>query len=313
MSENALHVVTGAFGFTGKYITRRLLDAGHRVRTLTSSPNRPNPFGDAVEVVPYHWHDPDALTKSLRGADVLHNTYWVRYNSRRSSMDEAFNNTVKLFEAAARAGVRRIVHISITNPTKGAGLPYFEAKAEFERILRDAEPSHAILRPAVLFGKEGILINNIAWNLRRFPVFAVFGGDASRLRPIHVDDLAKLAVEYGQTEEDITIDAVGPETFTFRELVVEVGRAIGKPRAIIRLPKELVWLASSFMGLLLRDKVLTYDETKSLSRGLLSTDAETTGNTRLTGWLRENADWLGIRYMSELARRRDRSGAYEKL
>jgi len=73
-----LHVVTGAFGYSGKYITTRLLDAGVRVRTLTNSLQRANPFGDKVEAHPFNFDQPPALIESLRGASVLYNTYSSR-------------------------------------------------------------------------------------------------------------------------------------------------------------------------------------------------------------------------------------------
>ncbi|MBM4087782.1 MAG: SDR family oxidoreductase, partial [Planctomycetes bacterium] len=80
MPDRELHVVTGAFGYSGKYIAARLLAAGHRVRTLTNSPNRANPFGGQVEVHPFHFDDLGKLVDSLRGASVFYNTYWVRFN-----------------------------------------------------------------------------------------------------------------------------------------------------------------------------------------------------------------------------------------
>ena len=78
--------------------------------------------------------------------------------------------------------------------------------------------------------KEDILINNIAWSLRKFPVFPVFGDGQYRLQPIYVDDLAKLAVEQGHSAQRQIIDAIGPETFTYRGLVQELGAIIGKRR-----------------------------------------------------------------------------------
>src|SRR5438270_13412726 len=77
-----MDAVTGAFSYTGRSITRRLLEAGREVRTLTGHPSRPDPFGGKVSVVPYAFDDPAALAASLRGAEVLYNTYWVRFPYR---------------------------------------------------------------------------------------------------------------------------------------------------------------------------------------------------------------------------------------
>ena len=219
MSKKELHVVTGAFGYSGKYIAARLLQADHQVRTLTNSIDRPSPFREKIEAHLFHFDDADKLVDSLRGAAVLYNTYWVRFNYTDFQHSIAVNNTLKLFQAAKQAGVGRVVHVSITNPTEDAPLEYFKGKARLERALQETGLSYAILRPTVLFGKEDILINNIAWTLRRFPVFGVFGDGQYRLQPIYVDDLAKLAVEQGRRDANTIIDAIGPETFTYRELV----------------------------------------------------------------------------------------------
>lgn len=301
-----LHAVTGAFGYSGRYIAARLLDGGHRVITLTNSPYRTNPFGERVKAYPLTFHDPAALAGTLRGVNVLYNTYWVRFNHRSFSHAEAVHNTRALFGAARAADVGRVVHISITNPSVDSELEYFRGKAELEVNLKASGLSYAILRPAVLFGGEDILINNIAWMLRRFPVFGVFGDGDYRLQPIHVDDLARLAVEQGAKREDVVIDAIGPETFSYRGMVATIGKAIGKPRPVVSIPASVGYGVSVLLGKLVGDVVLTRDEISGLMAGLLHVNAPPAGTTRLTDWAVEHRDQLGIRYASELARRRGR-------
>jgi NADH dehydrogenase len=313
MAEQELHVVTGAFGYSGRYLTQRLLDAGRRVRTLTGSPGRENPFGGQVEARPYAWNEPEKLADALRGAAVLYNTYWVRFNMPAATFEDAIRNTRTLFAAAREAGVQRVVHVSITNPSEDSPLEYFSGKAMCEKILRESGLAYSIVRPAVLFGGEGILINNIAWGLRKFPVFSIFGDGQYRLRPIHVDDLAALMVCEGAAAENRTLDAVGPESFTYRGLVETIGQAIGKPRAIMRIPAAVGWRAAWFVGKLMGDVMLTRQEVEGLMAGLLHTDSPPTGKTRLTDWLRENAATLGQRYFGEIVRRKERQKAYEKL
>jgi NADH dehydrogenase len=305
----AVHVVTGAFGFSGRYIARRLLGAGHTVRTLTNSPNRANPFGDRIEVHPLSF-DADDLGAALGGADSLINTYWVRFNHDRFSHRSAVDNTIRLFDAAADAGVRRIIHVSITNPSVDSPLEYFRGKAQLERVLTSSAGSYAILRPAVLFGTEDILINNIAWMLRRLPVFGVFGAGDYRIRPIHVDDLAILAVSQLGENDNRVIDAVGPESFTYRELVGTIGDAIGRHRPMVSVAPFIGYSVAWLIGRAVRDVVLTRDEIEGLMRGLLWTDAPTAGSVRLSDWASVHADTLGVRYASELDRRRNRRRGY---
>jgi len=307
------HVVTGAFGYSGRYIARRLLERGCEVRTLTNSPDRKNEFEGRVTASRFHFGDHAKLVESLRGASVLYNTYWVRFNHVDFKHSVAVENTLKLFAAALDAGVRRIVHVSITNPSEDSRLEYFAGKARLETALRQSGLSYAILRPAVLFGKEDVLINNIAWLLRRLPIFGVFGNGEYRLQPIYVDDLARLAVEQGQTEQDCVIDAIGPETFTYRELVEQIGLIVGKARPIISVPPVIGYAVGTALGRLVGDVIITREEIEGLMANLLYVDSPPAGATRLTEWVRQHADTLGRRYASELARRRNRQQAYDEV
>ncbi len=302
--------VTGAYGYSGRYIAERLLAAGHAVVTLTNSPQRPNPFQGEVAALPFHFDAPEELTASLRGVDTLINTYWIRFDHTLFSHEQAVRNTKVLFAAAKAAGVRRVVHTSITNPDLASDLPYFRGKAELEALLRGLGLSYCILRPAVLFGKEDVLVNNIAWSLRHLPVFGVFGAGDYKLQPIHVDDLAAAAVAHAFGEEDETLEAIGPETFTYRGLAETVRRILGLRRLIVSVPPELGYLTCRILGFLLRDVVITRAEMRGLMEGRLCVAAPPLGTTRLTDWIQAHRDTLGRRYTSEMARRLDRQSAY---
>jgi NADH dehydrogenase len=298
--------VTGAFGYSGRYIGRRLLDAGHKVITLTHSLKRSHPFGEKVQAFPFHFDQPERLTQCLRGMDALINTYWVRFDHRRFTHKEAVANTAILFRAAKDAGVRRIVHVSITNPDLHSDLPYFRGKAQVESLLASLGVSHCILRPAVLFGKEDVLINNIAWSLRHLPVFGVFGDGACKLQPIYVDDLAVAAVEKAGDARNEILNAIGPETFTYRGLVEAVRESLGLKRLVISVPPALAFWACRLIGLAVRDVVITRQEIRGLMEGRLCVDAPPLGATKLTEWMDRHKDTLGRHYASEMARRIDR-------
>ena len=307
------YIVTGAYGYSGKYIAKRLLDRGYNVRTLTNSTDRANPFSGRIKAIPYHFDEPEKMVEALRGARVLINTYWVRFDYQDFSHSIAVENTLKLFSAARQAGVGRVIHVSITNPSEDSSLPYFKGKAQLERALQEAGLPHSILRPAVLFGGEDILINNIAWALRRLPIFGVFGRGDYGIQPIHVDDFAELAVGESEQSGERIIDAIGPETFTYRGLVEEIGRIIGKPRPIIPVPVGVGLLVASLIGRMVNDVFLTREEIEGLMAGLLFTSSPPVGKTRLTSWARDNAQRLGLHYASELARRRNRLEPYAEL
>jgi len=310
MSDQSIHAVTGAFGYSGKYIARRLLAEGRTVITLTNSPDRANEFGGRIVAHPFNFDRPDELVRSLAGVETLYNTYWVRFNHPRFRHADAVRNTRILFEAARQAGVQRFVHVSITNPSLDSPLEYFSGKAVLERALIESGLSWAILRPTVLFGDEDILINNIAWMLRRLPVFGVFGDGNYKLQPVHVDDLAALAVEWGASREDVTLNAIGPETFTYRELVRTIGDLIGARRPIVGVPPAVGYWTGWLVGRLMGDVTITREEIAGLMAGLLAVDTPPTGATKLTEWVGAHADTLGRHYANELSRRVDRHKAY---
>ncbi len=293
--------VTGAFSYSGKYITKRLLACGEEVITLTGHPNRPDPFNGKVKTYPLDFDEP-SMTRSLQGVDVLVNTYWVRFDKGENTQPRAVENTRKLVNAATAAGVKRMIHISITNPSAESHLPYFWGKAVNEKAVMESGISYAILRPTVLVGDEDILINNIAFLLRRFPFFALPGEGAYKLQPVYVDDLAQLAVEGVYSKESYIIDAVGPDIFTFREMVQLIGEKIGAKRPLFSVPPRLAFLAAQFLSLFVGDVILTPEEVEGLMAGLLVSKEPPRGKTHLADWLEANKDKVGAKYASELKR-----------
>jgi NADH dehydrogenase len=299
--QRDVHAVTGAFGYSGQHLARLLLERGARVRSLTGHPDRPDPFGGRVEVRRLAFDDPATLRASLAGVKVLHNTYWVRFAHGGVDHALAVERSRRLFAAAAEAGVERVVHVSITNPSAASPLPYFRGKAQVEEALRATGLSHAILRPAVFFGGRDVLINNVAWLLRRLPVFGVAPGSYG-LQPIHVDDMARLAAEQGERRENVTLDAVGPEAIEFRELVRMVKRAVCARALLFPAPPGLLLAASAALRPVVGDVALTADEIAGLRAGLLVSKGPPTGTTRFSEWLAAHAGGLGREWASELQR-----------
>jgi uncharacterized protein YbjT (DUF2867 family) len=300
-SDTGLDVVTGAFSDSGRAIAAALTGDGRRVRTLTGHPGRA-PEGSPLEIRPLDFDDQLGLVASLEGVTTLYNTYWVRFAHGRIDHDLAVANSRTLFLAAKRAGVQRIVHVSITHPSVDSPWPYFRGKALVERALAEAEVSYAVLRPAIFFGGDGVLLNNIAWLLRHLPVFAVGGRGDYRIRGVHVDDLAQLCVRKSAERHDSVIDAVGPERPTFVELVTSIRDVIGSHARILHVPGVAVPLLSHLVGLALHDVLLTRDEYGAMVAGSADTAGPATGTTALSEWLAAHKDDLGRRYANELQR-----------
>jgi uncharacterized protein YbjT (DUF2867 family) len=303
VSDTNLDLVTGAFSNTGSGIAQRLLDEGREVRTLTFHPERAHPLRDRVRALPYRFDDPVALARSLEGVTTLYNTYWVRFDHRRVTFEAAVANSHMLFDAARQAGVARIVHLSVSNPSLDSPLRYFRGKAQVERGLADVGVPYSIVRPTWIFGGDSeVLANNIAWILRHFPVFALPGTGHYPVQPVHVDDVARMSEEVAHAEGNVIVDAAGPERMSFEELVKAIRQAVGARSRIVHLPPAAMSAVSRALGLVMRDVVLTREEIDGLTSGLLVSAQEPRGRIRFSDWLAEHGASLGRAYAHELRR-----------
>jgi uncharacterized protein YbjT (DUF2867 family) len=295
-----LDVVTGAFSYTGRHIAELLLERGRKVRTLTREPEPAHELAGRVDRRPLVFDG--TLEASLAGADTLYNTYWVRFERGQTTFARAVANTRALFDAARRAGVRRVVHVSVSNADARSPFPYFRGKAETEDALRESGLSYAIVRPTLVFGPNDILLGNIAWALRRLPVFLVAGDGRYEVQPVSVQDTARLCVDAGAADGDVVVDAAGPERLTYDELVRLIARATGARARIVHAPAALTLGVARVAGMLLRDVVITREELDALRAGLLVSNEPPRGIDRIGPWLEQHGGALGRSYTSELAR-----------
>jgi len=302
MEARAFDVVTGAFSFTGRFIAQRLLAEDRRVRTLTNHPQRAGAEGIAVEVAPLQFTDRDALVESLRGADVLYNTYWVRFHHGRVKFGDAVANTRILLGAARDAGVRKVVHISVSNPSANSQLDYYAGKARAEQVVRDSRLPWAIIRPTLVFGQGDILINNIAWLLRRFPIFGIPGRGDYRVQPVAAEDVAEIATWAAEQTDNVTVDAAGPDVIYYSEMVEFIAIAVGRHPRFVYLSPRMSLVAARLIGRVVKDEVLNQPELDGLMQELLVSHERPRGTRRLDNWLLTNADTIGTKYASELDR-----------
>ena len=299
--DGKLNLVTGAFSYTGKYIAKLLLTTGEKVQTLTGHPHR-NPFKKRIIVFPYNFDNLNKLKETLEGVNTLYNTYWIHFSYHKSSIDKAVENTKKLVLAAKEAGVKRIVHISVSNPCETSPLPYFRGKARAEEFIINSKLSYAIIRPTIIFGLESIPINNIAYFLRKFPLFAVFGSGKYLIQPIFVGDVAEIAVKLGHREENIIVDIAGPEIFTYNQLVHLIAEKVNSRAKIIHLPPEITLFIGKLLGYILKDVTINRNEMRGLMSNVYVSKNPFIGKTYISQWLEKNAKKIGTKYISELNR-----------
>ncbi len=295
-------VVTGAFSFTGRFIAQRLLAADRRVRTLTNHPQRPGANEITAEVAPLQFTDRDALVASLRGADVLYNTYWLRFHHGRVRFGDAVANTRVLLGAARDAGVRKVVHISVSNPAADSELDYYAGKARAEQVVRESRLPWAIVRPTLVFGQGDILINNIAWLLRRLPIFGIPGRGDYRVQPVAAEDVAEIATWAAEQTDNVTVDAAGPDVIYYSEMVESIAIAVGRHPRFVYLSPRMSLVAARLIGRIVKDEVLNQPELEGLMQDLLVSHERPRGTRRLDNWLLTNAGTIGTKYASELDR-----------
>lgn len=296
-----LDMVTGAFSYSGAYIAQRLVDSGRQVRTLTYHPDRDHPLREQVEAFPFRFDDAVALARTLEGVDTFYNTYWVRFDHGNATFSGAIANSKALFHAARRAGVRRIVHMSIANPSVDSPLAYYRGKALVENALAEVGVPFAIVRPTWIFGgAPEILANNIAWILRRMPIFPIPGDGSYPVQPVHVDDLVQICIDAGNAQDELIVDAAGPETIPFHDLIRAVRDATGSRSPILHVPPTAFHMAARALGLLVKDVVLTSQEITALTSGLLASQQPPQGKIAFTTWIAEHD--IGRTYANEVNR-----------
>ncbi|MEX0630756.1 MAG: NAD(P)H-binding protein [Chloroflexota bacterium] len=296
-----LDAVTGAFSFTGRAIAGRLLSEGRDVVTLVRRHGAPD-ADSRIRTAIVTLDDAAAVLDALRGVDTLYNTHWIRFARGKLSFDLATDRTLRLLDAARRAGVRRVVHVSVVNASEMAPTAYFRAKARLEADVRESGLSYAIVRPTLTFGSGDILVNNLCWVLRRFPVFVIPGDGCYLLQPVHVDDVARIAVQAGQASVDLVTDAAGPDILTFNQFVRLLADTVRSRAWLVHAPSPLSLAASRVLGLLVRDVMLTRDEVTELTASLLVSDQPPRGTIQLGTWASAHAAEMGRKYHSELDR-----------
>jgi NADH dehydrogenase len=291
-------VVTGAFSNIGSAAARHLEAAGFQVHTLT---NRSPPPGTAYTAAPLRF-DVDHLAKQLQGAEIFVNTYWIRLPHAGQSFDTAVANNRTLMEAASRAGVSRFVHVSVSNPELGMNLGYYRGKAQVESALRESGLGYGIVRPTLVVSSNDVLTNNIAWFVRRFPVFPMPQGGAYRLRPVTLEDTGRLICQVAQETDNCVVDAAGPDVVTFREYVEHLAHAVGVRRWMPSVPNWLSLAAIRMVEPFLRDTVLTREELLGLQQELLMSESPIPGAQSVVSWLDEHGGQFGASYINDMHR-----------
>lgn len=288
-------VITGAFSYTGAAVANELLRRKYDVRTLT------NRSSDKIPSAPLKF-EREHLESQLHGVETFINTYWIRLPYGGQTFDTAVDNSRMLIDAAKNAGVKRFVHISVSNAEKGTNLGYYRGKDQVERYLRESGLPYSIVKPTLIVGPGDVLTNNIAWFLRKLPFFAVPGGGHYRIQPVMLSEVARITADAAEASGNVEVDAAGQEILSFRAYVKMIARACKKRRWVFGAPTWMALPALRLVGLFLRDIILTREEVLGLKQELLVTSSSPLGKESVMDWLVENGQNLGRNYANDLNR-----------
>ena len=262
--------VFGGSGFLGRHAVRALAKAGWRIKVATRRPNRAyflRPMGQVGQIgfVKCDIADPDQVAAALQGSQAALNLPGILFQ-RGQSFDEVHAaGAGHVAEAAARHGLKHLIHVSAIGADSESDSRYAQSKAEGERRVRAAFPASVILRPSIVFGPEDRFFNMFA-NLARFsPILPLIGGGHTRFQPVFVGDVAAaiLAVLDRPDAQGRTFELGGPATYSFKELMQIVLRETGRKRMLVPVPFALASLKAFFLQFA-PSPLLTPDQVKLL-------------------------------------------------
>lgn len=289
-------VVTGAFSYIGSAVAGELRRRGYQTHTLT---RRAAPEGVSDVTVAPLLFEAAHLERELSGADLFVNTYWIRLPHAGQTFETAVARSKMLLDAAVRARVGRVVHVSVSNAASGRNLGYYRGKADVEHHLRGLPIASAIVRPTLVVGPQDVLTNNIAWFLRRLPFFPMPRRGEYRLQPVTLADAGRIVADAAAEETTIEWDAAGPEIVTFRQYVAHLAAACGVRRWMPAMPNGLTLAGIRCVEPFLADTVLTREELLGLEQELLLSRQPGRGTESALAWLTAHGTELGRDYVND--------------
>ena len=234
-------LVTGATGFVGPSVAHALRTRDGAVRALVRNPARAGRLSAwGVELVRGDVTDPASLRAACEGADAVIHLVAIIVGSPAEFERVMAQGTRDLVAAAQDAGVRRFVLASalgLDERTKDS-VPYYRAKWEMERAVRESGLEHVILRPSFVFGKDGGVLPTFVRLARFAPVTPIIGPGTQRLQPIWVDDMAEYYVRAVDAPgvANRTFDVGGPDAPTWNEFWARLKRVLGARRPSLHVP-----------------------------------------------------------------------------
>jgi uncharacterized protein YbjT (DUF2867 family) len=274
-----LVTIYGGSGFVGRYIARRMAQAGWRVRVAVRRPNEAlfvKPYGAVGQVEPIlcNIRDDASVEAALMGADAVVNCVGILNAVGKNKFDAVqAQGATRIARMAAKNGVANMVHISAIGADAASESEYSQSKAHGEAGVLEHMPNAVILRPSVIFGTEDEFFNRFAGMAKNTPILPIVGAD-TKFQPVYVDDVAQAAAHAAQGKVTAGIyELGGPDVVSMRGAMAQMLSVIRRNRLVVNLP----FFAANLMALgfdmlqaitlgLFENKVLTRDQVKNLRR-----------------------------------------------
>lgn len=263
--------IVGATGFVGSHLVPHLVAAGHRVIAISRDGRRLPEWSDAVDPRGADVSTGIGLDEALAGADaIVHLAAIPRETSGRRFEEVNVRGTQRVVAAAERAGIRRLVHLSVLGVADDPKLRYLYSKWRGEKAVRESSLDWVVLRPSLMFGTGDGFFNLVKVTLRWWSpgIVAIPGKGDERFQPLSVDDLA-IGVEKSVTDAGragSVYELGGPDHVTYRQIVDAVMQATGMRRLKVGIPIPLISALTAVTDRVLPVFPVSHDQISSLQR-----------------------------------------------
>lgn len=244
MLRDEMITVFGGSGFIGRYVVRELARAGYRVRVAVRRPNlahelKPMGVPGQIQLFQANLRNRESVGRAVEGAHGVINLVGILYESGGQSFSGVQERGARtVAEAAKKAGVASLVHVSAIGADPDSPSKYGKTKAAGEAAVREEFPDAVILRPSIVFGAEDEFFNKFADMARFVPALPLIGGGKTRFQPVFVGDVAEAAVKAMESREakGRIYELGGPSIYTFKELLEFILSTIRRPRLLVPVP-----------------------------------------------------------------------------